>query len=106
MGLYGKHGDKIIFGTKRVVPSVSMKVKALKAFVFGKYVSSIGAKAFYACGNLKTLTFNGTGKLTVGSNAFGKIHPKAKATVKKEVKKAYTKQLKKGKLKKSQIQAK
>ena len=42
----------------------------------------------------------------MGIKAFDKIQSDAKATIKKAVKKAYTKELKKGKLKKSQIKAK
>lgn len=90
----------------KIGKSAFTKVKGLTKFVFGKFVSNIGAKAFFECGSLKTLTFNGTGKLSVANNAFGKIAPDAKATIKKQVKNEYTKQLKKGKLKESQIKAK
>ena len=82
------------------------KVKALTEFTFGKYVSKIGTKVFYACGNLKTLKFKGTCELKVGTKAFDKIASNAKATIKKEVKKEYTKALKKGKLNENQIKAK
>ena len=90
----------------KIGKSAFTKAKALTKFVFGEFVSSIGSKAFYECGKLKTLTFKGTVKLSVASKAFDKIASNAKATIKKAVKKDYTKVLKKGKLKESQIKAK
>jgi hypothetical protein len=94
--------DKLV----KVGEKAFYKVKELTKFTFGKFVSKIGAKAFYACESLKTLKFKGTCELSVGSKAFDKIHSDAKATIKKAVKKEYTKELKKSKLKKSQIKAK
>ena len=94
--------DKLV----KVGEKAFYKVKELTKFTFGKFVSKIGAKAFYACESLKTLKFKGTCELSVGSKAFDKIHSDAKATIKKAVKKAYTKELKKGKLKIRQIKAK
>ena len=90
----------------KIGKSAFAKAKALTKFVFGEFVSSIGSKAFYECEKLKTLTFKGTCKLSVASKAFDKIASNAKATIKKAVKKDYTKALKKGKLKESQIKAK
>ena len=67
-----------------------------KITIYGK-VKKIGAKAFYKCSKLKTITIK-TSKLTsktVGANAFKGIYAKAAIKVPKAKRKAYTTLLKK-----------
>ncbi|MBR6889637.1 MAG: leucine-rich repeat protein, partial [Clostridia bacterium] len=67
------------------------KNKKLTAVTIGKYVKKIGAKAFYGCGKLKTITLR-TAKLTgktVGANAFKGLYAKAVFKCPKAKLKAY-----------------
>ena len=70
--------------------------KKLTKIIIGKNVASIGAKAFYGCKKLKSITIKTT-KLTgkkVGKQVFKKIHAKATIKVPKSKFKAYKKMLK------------
>lgn len=62
----------------------------------GKNVTKIEKKAFYNCSKLKIITIKSTKlkKKSVGANAFGKIHVKAKVKVSKAKLSAYKKLLK------------
>ncbi len=70
----------------------------LKNLTIGKNVEKIGAKAFYDCGSLKTITLK-TEKLkkaaAIGANAFGKGAKKPTVKCPKSVLEKYTKWLKK-----------
>lgn len=73
------------------------KDKKLTSLTIGKYVKTIGAKAFYGCEKLKTLTLR-TSKLTdktVGAKAFGNLNARVVFKCPKAKLKAYKKLLKK-----------
>lgn len=55
----------------------------LKSVAIGKYVISIGAKAFYNCKNLAKITFKGTAVQTIGKEAFKGIKKNASFVMKK-----------------------
>ena len=69
--------------------------KALRSVTFGKNIRTIGAKAFYSCKNLKTITFTGTKIKAIGKNAFRGIAKKTQFTIPKAGLKSYKKVLKK-----------
>lgn len=71
--------------------------KKLKKVTIGKNIKTIGKNAFYGCAKLSSITIK-TAKLTsssVKSNAFAKLHKKAKFKVPKKKLSAYKKLLKK-----------
>lgn len=55
----------------------------LKSVAIGKYVTSIGAKAFYNCKNLAKITFKGTAVKTIGKDAFKGVKKNASFVMKK-----------------------
>lgn len=55
----------------------------LKSVAIGKYVTSIGAKAFYNCKNLAKVTFKGTAVKTIGKDAFKGVKKNASFVMKK-----------------------
>ena len=69
--------------------------KSIKSVTFGKNIRTIGAKAFFKCKKLKTVTFTGKTIKKVGMAAFKGIAKKAVFTVPNGGKKAYKKRLKK-----------
>ena len=78
-------------GARSNAAGVSASVILSSAIVIPVTVKRIGAKAFYGCKKLKTITIK-TNKLTtknVGSQAFKGIHKKASVKVPKKQKKAY-----------------
>ena len=93
-------------GIEKINSSAFKNCKVLKKITLNKKVKSIGSSAFRGCRKLKTITFKTT-KLTakkVGANAFKGTPSKARVTVPKKVKKAYSKWLvKKGISKKAII---
>ncbi|MBO4864400.1 MAG: leucine-rich repeat protein [Eubacterium sp.] len=93
--------DEVILGGKtyqvtEIAPNAFKNNKKLTKVIIGKNVKKIGKKAFYGCKNLKTVIIKTT-KLTkkkVGTDAFKKIHKKAKVSVPKKKYKSYKKILK------------
>ena len=74
-----------------IAPNAFKGMKKLTSITIGKYVKTIGKKAFYNCRKLKKVTFK-TKKLTkksVGANAFKGIYKKAVVKCPKSKKKAY-----------------
>lgn len=57
--------------------------KKLKSVVIGKYITSIGEKAFYNNTNLTKVVFQGTAVKKIGKDAFTNIHKKAVFQMKK-----------------------
>ena len=78
-------------------------LKKLTKLTVGKYIKTIGSKAFYKNGKLKTIIFLGTAVKKVESNAFGSGHSKPTVTCPKSKVKAYSKLLTKAKLSKKAI---
>ena len=72
-------------------------MKKLQKVTIGKYVKSIGDKAFYRCGKLKKLQIKSTVLKKVGKNALKGINKKAVIHVPKSKKKSYKKLLQKKK---------
>ncbi len=85
------------FQVTQIAANAFRKNKKLKSIVIGKNVKKIGAGAFYGCTNLKKIKVKTTylKKKSVGKNAFGKIHAKAKFSVPKKRLSSYKKILKK-----------
>ncbi|MBO5372386.1 MAG: family 43 glycosylhydrolase [Lachnospiraceae bacterium] len=73
--------------------------KKLKSVTVGKYVESIGAKAFYNAKKLAKVKFKGTQVKTIGKNAFAKIKKNATFDVNNKKIKYYKQLLKKAKTK-------
>ena len=88
-------------GIKYKVTGIASKAfcgnKKITKITIGKNVTAIGKKAFYSCKKLRYIKILSTKLVSgsVGSKAFGNIHPKAQVTVPKEKEKAYEKFLKK-----------
>ena len=88
-------------GIKYKVTGIASKAfcgnKKITKITVGKNVTAIGKKAFYNCKKLRHIKILSTKLVSgsVGSKAFGNIHPKAQVTVPKEKEKAYEKFLKK-----------
>lgn len=66
----------------------------LKKITVGKYVTTIGAKAFYGCKSLKKVTITSKKLKKVGSKAFTNTHKKLVVKVPKSKLKSYQKLLK------------
>lgn len=88
-------------GIKYKVTGIASKAfcgnKKITKITVGKNVTAIGKKAFYNCKKLRYIKILSKKLVSgsVGSKAFGNIHPKAQVTVPKEKEKAYEKFLKK-----------
>lgn len=88
-----------------VAPEAFSLLPKLTKVTLGKYVQTIGKKAFYGDRKLKNIRIKSTGLKKVGKQAFKLIHAKAKIQVPKAKKKAYT-DLLKGKGQKKTVKVK
>ena len=89
--------DGIVFKVTAIEKNVFKNMKKLQKVTIGKYVKSIGDKAFYRCGKLKKLQIKSTVLKKVGKNALKGINKKAVIHVPKSKKKSYKKLLQKKK---------
>lgn len=71
------------FKVTAIADSAFAKQTNLKSVVIGKYVTGIGAKAFYNCKNLAKITFKGTAVKKIGKDAFKGIKKNAAFVMKK-----------------------
>ena len=88
--------NKKDFKVTAIAKNAFKNCKKLKSALIGKYVSSIGAKAFNGCRALKKITVKSTKLKKVGKNAFKKIYAKAVIKAPKAKRKAYRKLLRAG----------
>ena len=89
--------DGIVFKVTAIEKNAFKNMKKLQKVTIGKYVKSIGDKAFYRCGKLKKLQIKSTVLKKVGKNALKGINKKAVIHVPKSKKKSYKKLLQKKK---------
>ena len=89
-----------------VAPEAFSLLPKLTKVTLGKYVQTIGKKAFYGDRKLKNIRIKSTGLKKVGKQAFKLIHAKAKIQVPKAKKKAYTRLFKGKGAKKVKMKAK
>ena len=87
--------DGIVFKVTAIEKNAFKNMKKLQKVTIGKYVKSIGDKAFYHCGKLKKLQIKSTVLKKVGKSALKGINKKAVITVPKAKKKSYKKLLQK-----------
>lgn len=87
--------DGIVFKVTAIEKNAFKNMKKLQKVTIGRYVKSIGDKAFYGCGKLKKLQIKSTVLKKVGKNALKSINKKAVITVPKSKKKSYKKLLQK-----------
>ncbi len=71
------------FKVTAIAESAFVGQTTLKSVVIGKYVTNIGAKAFYNNKNLAKITFRGTAVKKIGKNAFKGIKKNAAFAMKK-----------------------
>lgn len=83
----------------------ALKGKKLKSVTIPAGVTKIGAKAFYGCINLKTITIKSKALKSIGKNAFKSIPDDAVFQVPKAKMKAYTRLLKKAGMKQVAMEA-
>ncbi len=88
--------NKKDFKVTAIAKNAFKNCKKLKSAVIGKYVSSIGAKAFNGCRALKKITVKSAKLKKVGKNAFKGIYAKASVKAPKAKRKAYRKLLRAG----------
>ncbi len=88
--------NKKDFKVTAIAKNAFKNCKKLKSALIGKYVSSIGAKAFNGCWALKKITVKSAKLKKVGKNAFKKIYAKAVIKAPKAKRKAYRKLLRAG----------
>ncbi len=93
----------VTFKVTSIDKNAFTKKSKLKSATIGKYVTSIGAKAFYNDKNLAKVTFNGTAVKTIGKDAFKGIKKGASFVMKK---KTFTSKSVKYKITKSTTSAK
>ncbi|MBD5545678.1 MAG: leucine-rich repeat protein [Lachnospiraceae bacterium] len=87
--------DGIVFKVTAIEKNAFKNMKKLQKVTIGKYVKSIGDKAFYRCGKLKKLQIKSTVLKKIGKSALKGINKKAVITVPKAKKKSYKKLLQK-----------
>lgn len=87
--------DGYTFQVTSIHKQVFQNTKKLKNVVAGKNITSIGAKSFYGCTNLKAIRFMGTKAPKIGSRAFTGIRKNCKITVPKKMSKKNLTKLKK-----------
>lgn len=87
--------DGYTFKVTAVNGKVFQKNKKLKTVIIGKNVKKIGAKAFFGCKKLKTVTFKSKKALKIGSKAFKGIKANCRINVPKKMKNKQLKTLKK-----------
>ena len=89
-------------GKKYKVVSIAKKVfrnnKKITKVIIGKNVTSIGSKAFFKCGNLKTIIIKSKKLNKIGKKAFAGIRKSVKIKFSKKANKSLIKQLKKYKI--------
>ena len=85
-----KIGD-ITYKVVRINKKAFTKCSNLKSVTIGKYVKTIGNKAFYGCGKLSKVTFKGKKLVTVKKKAFRKTSANLKISAPASVKKLYRK---------------
>lgn len=104
-GLANAKAKKIVVPASVKSGNYSFKVTAIEKNIFqnksvtsveiGENVASIGAKSFFKCKKLKSITFKGTNVPKIGSKAFSKIKANCKITTPKKMSKKNLKKLKK-----------
>ena len=83
------------FRVTAVAKKAFQKQEKLKSVTIGKYVNSIGEKAFYNCKRLKKVTFDGTAVKSIQKQAFGNVKKNVVFHAKKAKKAQYNRLLKK-----------
>ena len=83
------------FKITKIDTKAFINCKKLETVVIGKNITTLGAKCFAGCTNLKKVTFKTKVLTKVGKDAFKKINKKAVIKVPKEKLKKYKKLLKK-----------
>ena len=87
--------DGVVYKVTAINKQVFQKNKKLGSVVIGANVTSIGAKSFFGCKKLKSITFKGKKAPKIGSKAFSGIKKNCKITVPKKMSKKNFKTLKK-----------
>ncbi len=89
--------DGIVFKVTAIEKNAFKNLKKLQKVTIGKYVKSIGDKAFYHCSKLKKLQIKSKVLKKIGKNALKGINKKAVIRVAKSKRKSYKKLLQKKK---------
>lgn len=91
----------VTYKVTTIAPNAFKNCKKLKEVTIGAGVTSIGKNAFTGCKNVKKVIIKSKTLTKIGKNAFKGINTTAKIKVPKNKLKAYTKLLKKAKVRKS-----
>ena len=90
--------DGMVFKVTAIEKNAFKNMKKLQKVTIGKYVKTIGDKAFYKCSKLKKIQIKSTALKKIGKNALKGIYKKAVIKVPKSKKKIYKKLLVKKKV--------